>query len=1163
MSETPETIAATLQGLLEPGSRGRLLARGVARGLVWRKGAMPEDGQAFSPTLSEDLLDHGYAILTLALRLRETGQARELTDRSLLTAAESIESVVRRGDPADPMRGFHLVVVAAAYHIAGYAARSFCLLPVPLDQLNLASSERALAFLMRRSFRSLREHCIAWLRAPEHLDDTVAARLRDDDDPDIDGLVSLALGRNFHRALATLEFALWTGEHAFFEDALRLLRAGVEGAAKAKSLPYWWQFTLATHLAQELWADSLHERLPKDLGPAGEEAQARWQEIRRDYIDRLAASDPASVDLWPSQREAAGRAADAADDLVVALPTSAGKTRVAELCILRALADSRRAVYVTPLRALSAQIERKLAGVFRPLGFTVSSMYGASGVSKADIASLGGGDIVVATPEKLDFALRQQPTLLDDVGVVVLDEGHMIGVSAREVRYEVLVQRLLAREDADERRIVCLSAIFGENDTFADFTAWIRSDAPGAPVRSPWRPTRQRAAVLRWNAGVARGTLRFLADEAPFVPRFVEAAPPGKGQRKKQFPDNDQELAWAAVKALAAEDHRVLLYSPRRDSVETAANAALKLYRQGFLPTFLGKNADLSEAEAIGAEWLGLDHVALKAMRLGIAVHHGGLPRPFLREIELLLDRGALNVLIASPTLAQGLDLSCGALVFWSLYRGAETKTSGGAQYTVGKPLPIEEFANVIGRAGRAYVDLDGLTLLPVFKGNKKEEDFRDLWAKVGSRELESGLLLLVNALIRRIAAAVGNTAAAVLEYVANRESTWSLGPDEKIEGDIVERPTEELVADLDAAIIASVEDLDCTVETMGAALDAALKSSLWQRRVAKKSEQIQSLQTAIIKGRAQWLWDKTNGAQRRAIFSAGIGHATSTRIETHLDEMLDQVANLEVGIQSADVEAAALAVVALARTLFTVPPFAPDEKLLFEGWEGALTAWFKGEPLAGIISKYGAEAADFIQDAVVYRLVWGVEAVRVYGQAMGHLLASSLEGAGAVALTFGVPSREAAIMLQAGLMSRRIGLRVLAAVGGYFADFAAMVTWAEAADERIREGNILDPEGHDARTWKRFLTTLGPAQKFTWARRAVAVTLAPLPGEAGIGAHDGLPLRVIRENAAGVPSIARADGTVIARIETALAKSDLDGYALCRMADTPTTATVELFSQE
>src|SRR4029077_18886349 len=81
----------------------------------------------------------------------------------------------------------------------------------------------------------------------------------------------------------------------------------------------------------------------------------------------------AEVDLWPSQIEAATRAVDQSDDLVVSLPTSAGKTRIAELCILRCLAGGMRVMFVTPLRALSAQTETTLQRTFGPLGKTISA----------------------------------------------------------------------------------------------------------------------------------------------------------------------------------------------------------------------------------------------------------------------------------------------------------------------------------------------------------------------------------------------------------------------------------------------------------------------------------------------------------------------------------------------------------------------------------------------------------------------------------------------------------------------------------------------------------------------------------------------------------------------------------------------------------------------
>jgi len=166
--------------------------------------------------------------------------------------------------------------------------------------------------------------------------------------------------------------------------------------------------------------------------------------------------------LWPSQLEAAERATNLSDNLIVSLPTSAGKTRIAEICALMTLSVNKRVLILTPLRALSAQMERIFRKTFLPHGFKVSSLYGSSGMAPADEDTFRKSEIVISTPEKLDFALRCDSTLISDIGLIILDEGHLIGPSGRELRFEVLVQRLLRRADANTRRIVCLSAILPE-----------------------------------------------------------------------------------------------------------------------------------------------------------------------------------------------------------------------------------------------------------------------------------------------------------------------------------------------------------------------------------------------------------------------------------------------------------------------------------------------------------------------------------------------------------------------------------------------------------------------------------------------------------------------------------------------------------------------------
>ena len=73
MPTTPETIVAGINEAAAAGFRGRLIARGQARAMIWRDGALPPDAPAFSPQLSYDLHSYGYAMLGLGLRLRELG----------------------------------------------------------------------------------------------------------------------------------------------------------------------------------------------------------------------------------------------------------------------------------------------------------------------------------------------------------------------------------------------------------------------------------------------------------------------------------------------------------------------------------------------------------------------------------------------------------------------------------------------------------------------------------------------------------------------------------------------------------------------------------------------------------------------------------------------------------------------------------------------------------------------------------------------------------------------------------------------------------------------------------------------------------------------------------------------------------------------------------
>ena len=499
------------------------------------------------------------------------------------------------------------------------------------------------------------------------------------------GPIVLLLSEHYLSAVSSALFAIAYNQPGLLQAALADLGTG-EQASQEISVPGpWWVYRLTRRLLGDLGQTSIRANIPISSPPAAtatdempEARERNWGYLRQTFVATLFARGRSEIDLWPSQLHVVKPIFDDKKDLVVALPTSAGKTRIAELCILACLAQGRRAVYVTPLRALSAQTEQVLERTFAPLGAEVSSLYGSMGVSDVDEDALRTSEIVVATPEKLDFALRSDPTVLDDVGLVVLDEGHMIGPSEREVRYEAQVQRLLRRADSETRRIVCLSAVFPSGTELDDFVAWITDDDADGLHREDWRPTQQRFGLVEWRSDHARLTMT-VGEDQPFIPRYLEAKTP-TGRRRKLFPSDNRELVIATAWRLVEEGQTVLIFCPQRNSVEPYAREILDLRRQGFIDSVLPSEVDLDEALAVGAEWFGASHPILECLRLGVAIHHGALPGPFRREVERLLHRGVIKVTVASPTLAQGLNLSASVVLFHGLRRGRTAERGGVRQ---------------------------------------------------------------------------------------------------------------------------------------------------------------------------------------------------------------------------------------------------------------------------------------------------------------------------------------------------------------------------------------------------------------------------------------------------------------------------------------------------
>jgi len=1114
MSTTPDAIVADIAEAATAGFRGRLIARGQARAIIWRDGELPPDAPAFAPQLSYDLHSYGYALLVLGLRLRELGGDAAPARVAFEQAATALEAVIAKGKRQEVDRSFHFIMAAASYHLAHLSARAYSLLSIIEDNANFSPIERVLAQLMRRNFRAIRASALDYRASGQGSDARITAAIQANLDQ-AEAVADLADGRNdflfeeldialtdaFMAAMSLFLLALERGEQPLLDQALERLRTSLSICSELNLLPQWWAHRIAIHLLPDLWSNTFHEKLPPQ--PAGGEA-ADWPRLRELFIALLQQRPRAEVDLWPSQIEAAFRAVDQSDDLVVSLPTSAGKTRIAELCILRCLAGGKRVVFVTPLRALSAQTEMTLQRTFGPLGKKISALYGSIGVSDFDEDAIRERDIVVATPEKLDFALRNDPSLLDDIGLLVFDEGHMIGVNEREVRYEVQIQRLLRRADADQRRIVCLSAILPDGDQLNDFAGWLRRDHPGGVIKHAWRPTRLWFGEVAWSSPYARLNLR-IGDERPWVQRFLTgAAPPNwlppRQPRTKLFPCDQRELCLATAWRLVEDGQTALIFCPERRSVEPFADVIIDLHERGALRSLLeAEPAALNTAIALGEEWLGPDSAILKCLRLGVALHHGALPTAYRKEVERLLRDNILKVTISSPTLAQGLNLTATAVVMYSLYRS-------------GKRIEVSEFKNVIGRAGRAYVDVEGIVLFPMFDMNgRKRRNWEALISDHGARDMESGLVRLVEVLLHRMHARIGGDFDQLVEYVVNNPAEWTfpeIANEEPRDREQAFADWERHLATLDTAILGLIGENDIPDSGVEATLDDMLQSSLWHRRLLRRNQQVQQVHRAILVSRSRHIWNQSTAARRRGYFLAGVGLQTG-----HALDLIAADANLflvqaNAGILNNDSEATIAAITSIAERVFAFYPFKPDP--MPENWREILQAWLLGQPLTTIAAGQESDMLQFVEIGLVYRLPWAMEAIRVRaaanGDTIGDVLLDGYEfGLAVPAVETGTLNRSASILIQAGFNSRLAAIKAVTDTGAIFTTARELRQWLNSQAVVAWSARHDWPTTETKSMWTEFVQSFIPTENRTWVGRRYLVNVAWL----GVPPPPGTPVKI------------------------------------------------------
>ena len=448
-------------------------------------------------------------------------------------------------------------------------------------------------------------------------------------------------------------------------------------------------------------------------------------------------------ELLPPQRAALqeqGLLDQASRAIVVDLPTSAGKTTLAQFRMLQALnqfdAEKGWVAYVAPTRALVAQLTRRLREDFSPLDIRVEQLTGAIEIDAFEETLLTAQSdtvpfhVLVSTPEKLQLVIRNKK-VPRPLALVVMDEAHSIEDEKRGLRIELLLATI--KRDCDRANFLLLMPYV---PNAGDLARWLGGDA-GKTISlgtSPWQPN-ERAVGLFFAVkdNSVRGGWRLQYETLTTTPKtihlrgqhqvgtvkplnisFSEAGGPSvqAGAMAKVFSERGTSIAVAQK-----IDHVWAVARAVRDSIEKLESLPEIALVQRFLTTEISPQFELIEM---------LSH--------GVGVHHTGLSDETRTLMEWLAEIGVLRVLCTTTTLIHGINFPV-ASVFLATRK-----------YPYGKEMSPRTFWNLAGRAGR--VNQESVGIVGLAAGNDPDGNRRFVSRATGA--LISRLISLLDEVERQ-----------------------------------------------------------------------------------------------------------------------------------------------------------------------------------------------------------------------------------------------------------------------------------------------------------------------------------------------------------------------------------------------------------------------------
>jgi len=390
--------------------------------------------------------------------------------------------------------------------------------------------------------------------------------------------------------------------------------------------------------------------------------------------------------LYPPQADSIKFGLLDGKSILVSSPTASGKTLIAMLAMISYLSkNDGKVVYLSPLRALAAEKFsefKKLEKVALGKRIKVSISTGDyENIEK----NLEKSDVLILTNEKMDSIIRHGAEWVEEIGLVIADEIHLIGDENRGPTLEMILTQLKLLEINPQ--IVGLSATITNSDEIAD---WLDCKL----VKNDWRPVPLSEGVcdageVTMNNGKVFSVERSICG----IPIDLGVQSVKEGGQSLVFAETRNRSKSLAVKAADA----ISQILEKKDLIELEKTSKKILLEN--------EHTELIKTLAF-------------LVKKGVAFHHAGLNQNCREIIEKEFRKGTIKLLSSTPTLAAGVNLPARRVVISNINRY-------NAKVGANRPISILEYKQLCGRAGRPQYDDYGEAIIV---GNGNTEDLIDYY---------------------------------------------------------------------------------------------------------------------------------------------------------------------------------------------------------------------------------------------------------------------------------------------------------------------------------------------------------------------------------------------------------------------------------------------------